>query len=239
MTRRALITETFGSHNLYRGRATPTDFASVICWQEAEGRRCRKRVRHLEGYAHYPPRAESGGRLGPGRNTISWRRDTWRFLGGGYKLAGYGGMFGHLPLYVVWVRLEHRETGEQVVVINVHYPNGAWAAEDGRRNRPFTKRRRAEWHDYDDVVEWRVRHAHKHGRHVVVGGDTNRHRWGVLPVPEAGRTVAHQPGYDRLASDFELIDVEHLSGRGSDHRRIRAEYAVDERPDPKEWVQRG
>jgi hypothetical protein len=220
-----MTTQTFGAH--YRGRATPTDFASVIGWQEAEGRACRKRVRHLEGMAHYPPRSESGGRLGPGRNTISWRRKVWRKVGAGYELAAHGGMFGRLPLYLVWVRLEHRETGVQVVVINTHWPNGAWAAEDGRASRPYTARRRREWRAYRKALRRRVRKAKRHGREVVVLGDTNRHQWGVLPgVVEAGRTTAHRPGYDRIGSTLELVGVEHLSGKGSDHRRIRARYHI-------------
>ena len=235
MTRRVADFVTVGCHNLHQGRATPTGFADIIGWQEAEGRACRRRIRKLDGYGHYPAREDAGGRLGPGRNTISWDEDRFRLLGAGHQLAAHGGMRGRLPLFITWVRLADRFTGQQVKVFNVHFPNGAWAAEDGRVAMPYTGRRRGQWRRYREALKRRVRHAQRNGLAVVVLGDTNRHRWGVLPLVTEirPRKPAARPGYDRIGVSGAAVDgpLETLSRAGSDHRRLRATI----RPSVKEW----
>lgn len=97
----------------------------VVLWQECHRLGHRKALRELPGdWRTYMPLVDRK----PVGAPISWRQDTWKL-----HASGWAPLHDAVPLVcgprqLVWVLLEHRDTGELVTFHNRHYVPGAFAS---------------------------------------------------------------------------------------------------------------
>jgi endonuclease/exonuclease/phosphatase family metal-dependent hydrolase len=187
--------------------------ASIIGWQEIEPERYRQAIRDLPPtWSHFMPKGST--------NPISWRNDEWKKVGG-RSITTHEGRAGVTPhRNITWVKLQHRETGQEVVRINTHLISGAWSDP-----KPTTGWRREQWHEHRSQLNDLVRHFEKQGAEVIVGGDFNRDSFKVL-----GDRVRYDNSFDEGTHGRRTLDyLMHTKGPELVNlgTRVQGGYASD------------
>lgn len=211
-------------HDVRRAAAS----AGLIGWQEMAPDRYREAIRNLgPQWSHYLPR--DGGLEIP--VPISWKNEVWKKEDAGF-VRTHGGKAGISPnRYITWVKLKHRESGQEVVRINTHLVSGAWSKD----RKPETPWRREMWNTHMRKLEEVVARFEKQGVAVVIGGDFNRDSYRVL-----GRDVAYdndrfEGTHGRSTLDYLMHSrngqLRRLGGRvqdgyASDHDAVIARYKL-------------
>lgn len=224
---------TIGTHNLHDREGVPTFFADVIGFTEAIAStiRARKRARWANAKARlagYTIRACSHQR----DLVMALRRRHYAVTGTRYVRVhdGVAKVTPHRGTFIVETRRRvgklRRAKGRREVFILSHRINAAfdpWI----RGEADF---RAEKWAEHTEVDNDLARDYLAAGWVVHAMGDLNTPDGRVDGYPalpyEAGR------GFDRIASSEPLRNVEVLDRMGSDHHRLRALMATDERTTP-------
>ncbi|MFP2905158.1 peptidoglycan-binding protein [Pyxidicoccus sp. 3LFB2] len=147
----------------------------LIGWQEIAPSRYFDAIKDLgKDWGHYMPR--DGKQRIP--IPISWKKSEWDLQDAGFKRTHKGEAKVSPHRYISWVKLKHKETGENVVRINTHLISGAWTKS--KLDRPSTPWRQDMWKKHMDQLDDMVERFEKKGHKVVVGGDFNRNHYKVL-----------------------------------------------------------
>lgn len=199
--------------NTLHGTADIHPLASVIGWQEADTVAGRKKIRDLDGYATYVPKADALSAI-----PISWRIDTWELLAAGEHMT-HAGKAGITPNRgYSWVILRHRATGVVVCFVNTHFISGAWSWR-------MTPWRRDRWNEHMRELAAFVT---KRGQTmpVVLVGDMNRPEWLRLPGFHHAAIRSGRVPIDQIHSTLPLSPVRRGPKHGSDHYSWTATVTV-------------
>ncbi len=203
--------------------------AGLIGWQEIGPSRYFDAIKNLgPDWGHYMPR---DGKLRI-PVPISWKKDEWSMQSAGFQRAHEGMKKVSPNRYITWVKLKHKETGQEVVRINTHLVSGAWS-----KPKPTTAWRREKWNTHMDKLEKLVDKFQKKGLNVIVGGDFNRDSYKVLGnqvkydnklnVGTHGKNtldyVMHSTRNKVLEKEAVRIDKKYHS----DHHAVVVKYSLD------------
>jgi hypothetical protein len=209
-----------GTHNTHRGDASFERFAGVIGWQEVESPAAIDKLRNRLGaeYNHY-----LGGGAPASAIAISWRVERFQKLGEG-SVQTHGGEAGVTPArYVNWVRLQVRDTGAQLIVVNTHFISGAWSGHPERQAR---------WNTHYQVLHDKVAALKQNhpGVPIFVIGDFNRAKAMDMPNPVQWVPVEGVSGVpiDHMyaPSNIPHSSVSRLPQWGSDHHAYKMTATV-------------
>jgi len=200
----------------------------LVGFQEFEKPQLQTFRRKTEGTWGVFPGLSLG--LKPVGNSVAWRRDTWRLLGGRLLTVPY---FSGRPMTMPYVHLRNVKTGRDIYLLNVHNPatTPKWGDNRHWRARALDK-------------EMRLIRRLSHKAPVFFTGDFNEVRpafcaataGGVLhSAAGAARAGCHPPrilGVDQIFgsagvtfSGFVKRDTS-LVRRASDHPIVFADVAV-------------
>ncbi|WP_109506567.1 endonuclease/exonuclease/phosphatase family protein [Nocardioides speluncae] len=195
----------------------------IICWQECTTPAVRDELRAaLPGYDH---ETFADRNLGPGMNTMSWRRDTLRLVSAEFR-KGSEPKEGVSPTrYVNWLVLEHLGTGQQLAAVNCHFVSKAfWDPPE-----PDAEWRKEQWHNNMRVLREVITELRADDLPVMVGGDFNRAVWDLIgPDLVEPRYREGRPTVDRVAvtTDIEVVSSRLGLRSGSNHQPVIAELVL-------------
>ncbi len=145
----------------------------LIGWQEIGPARYFDAIKELgPEWGHYMPK---DGKLRI-PIPISWKKSEFTLVDSGFQRTHNGLAKVSPHRYITWVKLKHKETGQEVVRINTHLVSGAWNAKK-QATDPW---RQAKWNIHMKKLDAMVERFQKQGLNVIVGGDFNRDSYKVL-----------------------------------------------------------
>ncbi len=202
--------------------------ADLIGWNEISLDRYRDAIKSLgPEWGHFMPK-DGKYKIS---NPISYRKDEWKMLGGGYEKA-HDGAYGICPdRYITWAKLKHKGSGEKIVRINTHTVAGAFS-----KGSSHNAWRRSSWNTHMKKLSAMVSRFEKQGFKVVIGGDFNKDSSKVL-----GNGVGYANKLNQSTTDggSTLDYLMHTRGNGlkslnggvlggfnSDHHAVRGNYSL-------------
>ncbi len=192
--------------------------ADVICWQECINAEVRARLRRaLPDFDH----ATFNGRdLGPGMNSISWRRSKVRIVGEPTSVhASDARAFVSPERFVNGVVLEAIGGGQRFAALNVHFIS-----------LPSASAFRAEqWANNMRVLRETIHDLRARGLPVLVGGDFNRQTWDLIGPPMVEPRYRDEgPTVDRIVVTPEVTVLRSWLGlrNGSNHQPVIARLTI-------------
>jgi endonuclease/exonuclease/phosphatase family metal-dependent hydrolase len=196
----------------------------VVGFQEYEPVQHRAFMRLTAGRFGAFPGAEKG------RNSIAWRKDTWRLVSAHTIAIPY---FRGKPAKMPYVLLEHVETGRAVYFINVHNPASSRKRGDNERWRDVATARQS-------TLANRLRE--RTGFPVVLTGDFNEREEAFCSVTsQTGMNAANggsndgacrPPAVSRIdwifgSPELTFSGFRRLESAASDHPLIYADAQAD------------
>jgi hypothetical protein len=211
---------THGTHNTLHGTAVAKPFADVIGWQEVDTKSGRAKFRNLAGYHSYIPAGAAGA------DPISWRTSKFKLLHK-HSLMAHGGLKGVSPnRYVNDVVLQHRATGQRIVIVNTHFVSGAW------KHQAPAAWRTSMWNIHLAKLRTRIAKLLPHQYPVFLGGDMNNPKRVKIAGMRMPKNLMSGPiSIDQLQHSAGSAIVTYRTGRklGSDHALKVATYQVSVR----------
>ncbi|MFP2924203.1 peptidoglycan-binding protein [Pyxidicoccus sp. 3LG] len=203
----------------------------LIGWQEIGPSRYFDAIKGLgKEWGHYMPK--DGNLRIP--VPISWKKSEWDLQDAGFKRTHNGQAKVSPHRYITWVKLKHKETGEEVVRLNTHLVSGAWTKS--KQDRPSTPWRQEMWKKHMAQLDAMVERFEKQGHKVVVGGDFNRNGYKVLGNDVVYDNKLNVGTHGRSTLDYLMHtrdrELEHVRTRyerrlHSDHDAVVATYRLE------------
>lgn len=195
----------------------------VICWQECITPAVRAELR--DALPNFDHETFADRDLGPGMNTMSWRRDTLRLIEANFRKGSDSRPNVSPTRYVNWLVLEHRATARRFAAVNCHFVSKAF------RDPPEadTEWRKEQWHNNMRVLREVIAELRTAGLPVLVGGDFNRAVWDLIgPGLIEPRYREGGPTVDRVAVTPEIKVASSRLGlrNGSNHQPVIAEVLI-------------
>lgn len=162
--------------------------ADLIGWNEISLSRYRDAIKNLgPQWGHFMPK---DGKYQIS-NPISYKKDEWKFLDGGFKKT-HDGAYGICPdRYITWAKLKHKGSGEKIVRINTHTVAGAFS-----KGSSHNAWRKSSWNTHMKKLSDLVAKFKKQGFKVIIAGDLNRDNNKVL-----GNQVTYDNKLNRSTTD--------------------------------------
>ena len=203
---------TVGTHNTHDEAGRVTLFADLVGYTEAIPVKVRERLALARrGYRVRVCRRQRDLVFVARRKVLRIRRTRYVPVH-----AGRAQVSPHRGTFVIEGR--RRDTRRRVAILLTHRVNAAHPPYV--RGERYWRAARWAWHvavDDDLAERYRAR-----GWDVIALGDVNTPP-DVVGFPALAWEIGH--GFDRIASNVDLVDVEYLGRAGSDHPRLRARLA--------------
>lgn len=153
--------------------------ADLIGWNEISLDRYRDAIKDLgPEWGHYMPK---DGKY-PISNPISYKKDEWKMLKGGFQKT-HDGAYGICPdRYITWAKLKHKGSGEKIVRINTHTVAGAFS-----KGASHADWRRKSWNTHMGKLSNMVKKFESQGYKVIIAGDMNK---------DSSKVLGNQVKYD-------------------------------------------
>ncbi|MFZ5441973.1 MAG: endonuclease/exonuclease/phosphatase family protein [Myxococcota bacterium] len=206
-------------------RASQT--GSLIGWNEIGPGRYFDALKQLgPEWGHYMPH---DGKLHI-PNPISWKKSEWKLEDSGFLRTHHGLAKVSPNRYITWVKLKHRDSGQELVRVNTHLVSGAWSTP-----KPTTPWRRHQWRVHMEKLAHLVDRFESKGLKVIIGGDFNRDSYRVLGKRVRYDNDLHVGTHGRSTLDYLMHtrnpDLRRVAGRvqqgyASDHDAVVARYAL-------------
>jgi endonuclease/exonuclease/phosphatase family metal-dependent hydrolase len=195
----------------------------VICWQECTTSAVRDDLRATLPDFDHETFADRD--LGPGMNTMSWRRGTLRVLKAEFRKGSEARPNVSPARFVNWLVLEHIATGTRFAAVNCHFVSKAFSDPP----EPDAEWRKEQWHNNMRVLREVITELRTAGLPVLVGGDFNRAVWDLIgPSMVEPRYRDGRPTVDRVAvtTDIKVVSSRLGLRNGSDHQPVIAEVLI-------------